>query len=60
MERTKQGEIAECTISNYYKPVKLFCVMNSIVQSINWKVISRGLPLGREAANDRAPTIEEI
>jgi integrase len=34
--------------------------MNGIAQSINWKVVSRGLPLGREAANDRAPTIDEI
>lgn len=32
--------------------------MNNIV--INWKIISRGIPLGRKAANDRAPTIEEI
>lgn len=34
--------------------------MNGIAQSINWKVVSRGLPLGRDAANDRAPTIDEI
>ena len=60
IERAKQAEIAECTISNYYKPIKLFCVMNGIAQSINWKVVSRGLPLGRDAANDRAPTIDEI
>jgi len=32
--------------------------MNDIV--LNWKKISRGLPSGRRAANDRAPTLEEI
>jgi integrase len=32
--------------------------MNDIV--LNWKKISRGLPAGRRAANDRAPTIEEV
>ena len=28
--------------------------------SLSWKRIRRGLPRGRKAANDRAPTIEEI
>ena len=28
--------------------------------SIPWKKITRGLPNPRQAANDRAPTIEEI
>jgi hypothetical protein len=27
---------------------------------LNWKKIARGLPKGRKAANDRAPTVEEI
>ena len=57
-ERVKRGEIAESTITNYYKATKLFCVMNDLM--LNWKKISRGLPSGRRAANDRAPTIEEI
>jgi hypothetical protein len=34
--------------------------MNSCAQLINWKMITRGLPKGRQAANDRAPTIEEM
>jgi hypothetical protein len=28
--------------------------------SLGWKRIRRGIPRGRKAANDRAPTIEEI
>jgi hypothetical protein len=57
-ERCIQKEISESTISNYYKATKLFCEMNDL--TLNWKKISRGLPYGRKAANDRAPTLEEI
>jgi integrase len=32
--------------------------MNDI--PVSWKKISRGVPRGRQAANDRAPTIEKI
>jgi hypothetical protein len=28
--------------------------------ALNWKKIARGLPRGRKAANDRAPTMDEI
>src|SRR5687768_4544391 len=58
IKRVKRGDISESTISNYYKATKLFCEMNNLI--LNWKRIRRGLPLGREASNDRAPTIEEI
>jgi integrase len=58
IQRANRKEIDECTISNYYKATKLFCEMNDL--SLSWKKISRGLPIGRRAANDRAPTIEEI
>jgi predicted kinase len=57
-ERVRRGEISESTIPNYYKAAKLFCEMNDLV--FNWKKITRGMPRVRQAANDRAPTIEEI
>jgi hypothetical protein len=60
LQRVSRGEIAESTIKNYYRPTKLFCEMNGCAQMVNWKMISRGLPKGRQAANDRAPTMEEI
>jgi hypothetical protein len=58
--RVRKGEISESTIKNYYKATKLFCEMNDVSMSINWKRISRGLSRGKQAANDRAPTSEEI
>jgi hypothetical protein len=58
IQRARRKEIAESTISNYYKATKLFCEMNDL--TLSWKKISRGLPVGRRAANDRAPIIEEI
>ena len=57
-QRCKAGEISESTVPNYYKAVKLFCVMNDLL--LNWDKIARGMPRGRKAANDRAPTIDEI
>ena len=57
-ERAEKGEIAESTINNYYKSVKLFCEMNDIF--LNWKKIAKGKPQHRDYANDRAPTLEEI
>lgn len=59
-ERARSGEISYSTINNYYKATKLFLEMNTDTQIINWKKISRGLPSGPKAANDRAPTIEEM
>ena len=43
---------------NYLKSIKLFCEMADI--PITWKKITRGLPKGRDYADDRVPTIEEM
>ena len=59
-ERVTLGQISAGTIANYYKATKLFVEMNIDTPIINWKRISRGLPRGRKAANDRAPTLEEL
>jgi hypothetical protein len=59
-ERVYKNEIVYATIRNYLKTVKLFLEMNSDVPIVNWKRITKGLPSGKSAANDRAPTIEEI
>jgi hypothetical protein len=32
--------------------------MNDII--INWKLVTRGMPCGNHAANDRTPTWDEI
>ena len=58
VQRSQKGEISLSTIPNYLKAMKLFCEMNDI--HVSWKKISRGVPRGRQAANDRAPTREEI
>lgn len=57
-ERAKKGEISQSTIPNYYKPIKLFCDMNDVI--INWRSVTRGIPKGRHASEDRVPTREEI
>lgn len=57
-DRSERGEITPATLGNFVKAIKLFCEMSDI--QIPWKKITRGLPRIREAANDRAPTIEEI
>ncbi len=58
LQRVARREISKNTVPNYYKAVKLFCEMNDL--PFNWKKISRVLPKRRNAANDRAPTLEEI
>jgi hypothetical protein len=57
-EIVRRGEISESTTPNYYKATKLFCEMNDIV--FNWRKILCGIPRAKQAANDRAPAIEEI
>ncbi len=58
LERVNRKEITGSTIQNYLKSIKLFCEMADI--SITWNKIRRGLPKGKNYADDRIPTIEEI
>lgn len=59
-ERVYIEEIVYGTIRNYLKAIKLFLDMNSDTPIVNWKRITKGLPSGKSAANDRAPTMDEI
>jgi integrase len=58
LERVHKREITGSTVNNYLKSIKLFCDMADI--PIPWKKISRGLPRGRNYADDRIPTGDEI
>jgi len=58
INRAAKKIISKSTVRNFYKPIKLFCDMNSII--FNSKVITRGIPSGSESSNDRIPTREEI
>ena len=51
-------KIAEGTLGNYVKAVRLFCSTNDII--VNWKKISKGVPSEKTYSDDRIPTLEEI
>jgi integrase len=51
-------QITASTLKNFVKSLKVFCDSADI--GVPWKKITRGLPKGRQSANDRAPTIQEI
>ena len=55
--RVEKKEIIESTVSNYFKPIKLFCDMNNVL--INCMLISKFIPRGRTAAQDRIPTMKD-
>ena len=57
-ERIESREIAEGTLGNYVKAVRLFCSMNDIM--VNWKKISKGVPSEKTFSDDRIPTLGEI
>lgn len=57
-ERVGKGAIKAATLRNFIKSLKAFCDCADL--DINWKKITKGLPKARQAANDRAPTLEEI
>ncbi len=54
LERVHKKDITGSTVNNYLKSIKLFCDMADI--PIPWKKFSRGLPRGRNYADDRLPT----
>jgi hypothetical protein len=57
-EKVESGELAGTSVSNFYKPVKLFCIVHDI--ELAWKKIAMIMPESKRFANDRAPTREEI
>jgi integrase len=57
-ERVEKEEITAATLKNFVKSLKVFC--DSADLDVPWKKITRGLSKGIQAANDRAPTLEEI
>ncbi len=59
-DRVDKKEISPSTVPNYFKSVKLFCQANRLSQNIEWKNISKTMLRGLNAADDRAPTLEEI
>ncbi len=58
LDRVNSKEITGATVRNYVKSIKLFFEMADI--PLSWKKITRGLPPGKNYADDRIPTIEEI
>jgi integrase len=59
-QRVKKHELAASSLKSLYAPIKLFCEMHRLDKSVSWKIISRGLPKGKAASNDRIPTPDEI
>ena len=57
-ERVHNREITASTLRNFIKAIKLFCDSSDL--NIPWKKLMKGLPRAVQAANDRAPTMEEI
>jgi integrase len=59
-ERVAKDEISASTVPNYFKAIKLFCQANRISKNIEWNLVSKAMPRGLNASDDRAPKLEEI
>src|SRR5918997_153678 len=59
-QRVKNHQLAAATLKPLYAPLKLFCEMHRLDKSVRWKIISRGFPKSKAAANDRVPTVDEL
>ncbi|MDF0681961.1 MAG: tyrosine-type recombinase/integrase [Candidatus Nitrosocosmicus sp.] len=59
-ERIKKEGLSPNTIRNYYKAIRLFCQSSHLSSKVEWKLVSKTLPRAYNAADDRAPTLEEI
>lgn len=57
-KRVDDGSIRPGTLETHYKVIKRFCKKNRIV--LDWEMIRGGVPHGVSAADDRAPTPDEI
>lgn len=57
-QRVEIEQITASTLKNFVKSLKALC--DSADLEVPWKKVIRGLPKGRQSANDRAPTINEI
>jgi hypothetical protein len=57
-QRVEIEQITASTLKNFVKSLKVLC--DSADLELPWKKVIRGLPKGRQSANDRAPTINEI
>lgn len=58
-QRAEQRAIANSTINNTLKPIKLLLEMNDVT-GLNWKKVKRLLPISRRFALDRIPTLDEL
>jgi hypothetical protein len=59
-ERIEKEGLSPSTIPNYSKAVKLFYQSSHLSNKVEWKLVSKALPRGLNAAEDRAPTLTEI
>jgi hypothetical protein len=57
-QRVETKQITASTLKNFVKSLKALCDCADL--EVPWKKVIRGLPKGRQSANDRAPTVEEI